>query len=143
MIKTEEHVLHQFAGVRTGKASPGLVENVMIDAYGSPMRLKELATISAPEARMLMIQPFDSTNMKAIEKGIQAAMEHVAVGGRIAVISFHSLEDRIVKNLLRSDREGWKVLTKKPVGPTEEESKINPRSRSAKLRAAERVESDE
>ena len=78
-----------------------------------------------------------------LEKGIQAAMEHVAVGGRIAVISFHSLEDRIVKNLLRSDREGWKVLTKKPVGPTEEESKINPRSRSAKLRAAERVESDE
>jgi ribosome recycling factor len=73
MIKTEEHVLHQFAGVRTGKASPGLVENVMIDAYGSPMRLKELATISAPEARMLMIQPFDATNMKAIEKGIQAA----------------------------------------------------------------------
>lgn len=75
-----------------------------------------------------------------LERGIQAAMEHVAVGGRIAVISFHSLEDRIVKNLLRSDRADWKVLTKKPVGPTDEEIKINPRSRSAKLRAAERVE---
>lgn len=73
MIKTEEHVLHQFAGVRTGKASPALIENVMVEAYGSPMRLKELATISAPEARMLMVQPFDGSQMKAIEKGIQAA----------------------------------------------------------------------
>lgn len=73
MLKTEEHVVHQFSGVRTGKASPGLIENVVIDAYGASMRLKELATISAPEARMLMVQPFDSTNMKAIEKGLQAA----------------------------------------------------------------------
>lgn len=73
MLKTEEHVVHQFTGVRTGKASPALIENVMVEAYGSPMRLKELATISAPESRMLMVQPFDASNMKAIEKGIQAA----------------------------------------------------------------------
>jgi 16S rRNA (cytosine1402-N4)-methyltransferase len=73
-----------------------------------------------------------------LERGIRAAMEQMAPGGRIAVISFHSLEDRIVKNQLRSDRAGWKVLTKKPIGPTAEESRINPRSRSAKLRAAEK-----
>ncbi|HTI71383.1 MAG TPA: ribosome recycling factor [Candidatus Limnocylindria bacterium] len=73
MIKTEEHVVHEFSGVRTGKASPSLIENLMIEAYGSGMRLKELATISAPEPRMLMVQPFDATNMKAIEKGIQSA----------------------------------------------------------------------
>src|SRR5437016_3684040 len=73
MLKTEEHVVHQFSGVRTGKASPSLIENVMVEAYGSSMRLKELATISAPESRMLMVQPFDIGNVKAIEKGIQAA----------------------------------------------------------------------
>jgi ribosome recycling factor len=73
MLKTEEHVLNQFAGVRTGKASPSLIENVMVEAYGSNMRLKELATITAPEARMLMVQPFDQSTMKAVEKGIQAS----------------------------------------------------------------------
>ncbi len=73
MLKTEEHLVHQFSGVRTGKASPALIENVMVEAYGSMMRLKELATITAPEARMLMVQPFDAGNTKAIEKGIQSA----------------------------------------------------------------------
>jgi ribosome recycling factor len=73
MQKTEEHVMNEFSGVRTGKASPSLIENVMIEAYGSNMRLKELATISAPESRMLMVTPFDQANLKAIEKGIQSA----------------------------------------------------------------------
>jgi len=73
MLKTEEHLVHQFAGVRTGKASPALIENLAIEAYGSHMRLKELATISAPESRMLLVTPFDQSNVKAIEKGIQSA----------------------------------------------------------------------
>ncbi len=73
MLKTEEHLLHQFSGVRTGKASPALIENVIIEAYDSRMRLKELATITAPEPRMLVVTPFDQSTLKAIEKGIQAA----------------------------------------------------------------------
>jgi ribosome recycling factor len=73
MLKTEEHVVHQFSTVRTGKATPALIENVMVEAYGGNMRLRELATISAPESRMLMVQPFDAGNMKAIEKAIQSA----------------------------------------------------------------------
>ena len=73
MLKSEDHVLNQFSGVRTGKATPSLIENVMVEAYGSNMRLKELATITAPEARMLMVQPFDQSTMKAVEKGIQAS----------------------------------------------------------------------
>jgi len=73
MQKTEEHVVHQFSGIRTGKATPGLIENVVIEAYDSRMRLKELATITAPEARMLMVTPFDQGTLKAIEKGIQQA----------------------------------------------------------------------
>ena len=73
MLKTEDHVVHEFTTVRTGKATPALIENVFVEAYGSNMRLKELATISAPESRMLMVQPFDASNMKAVEKAIQSS----------------------------------------------------------------------
>ena len=74
-----------------------------------------------------------------LEKGLKAATEKLNPDGRIAVISFHSLEDRIVKNRFRDEKEKLKVITKKPVGPDLEEIKMNPRSRSAKLRAAERI----
>jgi ribosome recycling factor len=73
MIKTEEVVQHEFAGVRTGKASPGLVENIMAEVYGSHMRLRELAGITTPEPRMLVIQPWDATTIHPIEKAIQKA----------------------------------------------------------------------
>ena len=73
MIKTEEAVQHDFAGVRTGKASASLVENVMVEVYGSQMRLRELAGISTPEARMIMIQPWDASSAGPIEKAIQKA----------------------------------------------------------------------
>ena len=71
MIKTEEAVQKEFTGVRTGKASPSLVENILVEVYGSQMRLRELAGISAPEARMLMIQPWDQASIGPIEKAIQ------------------------------------------------------------------------
>lgn len=77
-----------------------------------------------------------------LEKGLSGAIDHLAPRGRIAVISFHSLEDRIVKNRLRDEKDRLEVLTKKPIGPSEEEMRQNPRSRSAKLRAAEKREDE-
>jgi ribosome recycling factor len=66
--------LHQeFAGLRTGKASPSLVENVMVPYYGTPTRLREIAGISTPEARMIVINSYDPTALAAIEKAILAA----------------------------------------------------------------------
>jgi len=75
-----------------------------------------------------------------LEKVLPQALEILKPGGKLVIISFHSLEDRIVKNFYRSRASiDLKILTKKPVGPTVEEIKINPRSRSAKLRAAEKL----
>lgn len=71
MIKTEEVVVNEFSGVRTGKASPSLVENILVEVYGSMMRIRELAGITTPEARMLMIQPWDAASVQPIEKAIQ------------------------------------------------------------------------
>ena len=71
MIKTEEVVQHEFSGVRTGKASPSLVENILVEVYGSNMRIRELAGITTPEPRMLMITPWDASTIQPIEKAIQ------------------------------------------------------------------------
>jgi ribosome recycling factor len=73
MIKTEQVVVNEFAGVRTGKASTGLVENIQAEVYGSMMRIRELANINTPEPRMLVIQPWDVTALHPIEKAIQKA----------------------------------------------------------------------
>jgi ribosome recycling factor len=60
----------EFGSVRTGRASPAMLDRVMVDYYGAVTPLKQLATINVPEARLLTIQPFDKSSMKAIEKGI-------------------------------------------------------------------------
>ena len=71
MSKTEQVVVSGFAGVRTGKASPALVENIMVEVYGSQMRVRELAGITTPEPRTLTIQPWDANSLHPIEKAIQ------------------------------------------------------------------------
>lgn len=71
MMKTEEVVLHEFSGIRTGKASPSLIENILVEVYGSNMRIRELAGITTPEPRMLLIQPWDAGTLHPIEKAIQ------------------------------------------------------------------------
>jgi ribosome recycling factor len=73
MIKSEEVVVRDFAGVRTSKASPALVENIQAEVYGSMMRIRELANITTPEPRMLVIQPWDVGSLHPIEKAIQKA----------------------------------------------------------------------
>ena len=70
MTKTETVVQHEFSGIRTGKASPVLVENIMVEVYGSHMRIRELAGITTPEPRLLLIQPWDAGTVHPIEKAI-------------------------------------------------------------------------
>ncbi|HEV2770789.1 MAG TPA: ribosome recycling factor [Solirubrobacteraceae bacterium] len=70
MGKSVESTAQEFGSVRTGRASPQLLDRVTVDYYGAPTPLRQLATINAPEARMLTVQPYDKSSMKAIEKGI-------------------------------------------------------------------------
>ena len=73
MKKALDFTLHEFSSIHTGKATPVMVEGVMVEAYGSSMRLKECAAITTPDSRMIQIQPWDPSLTKAIEKAIQVA----------------------------------------------------------------------
>ena len=73
MRKAVESTLHQFTSVRTGRANPHLLDRVMVDYYGAQTPIKQLATISAPEARLLTVTPYDKTAMKNLEKAIRDA----------------------------------------------------------------------
>ena len=70
MAKAIEHVRVEFANVRTGRASPALVENLLVDYYGAETPLKQLANFSVPEPRLLVVSPFDKGAMAMIEKAI-------------------------------------------------------------------------
>lgn len=77
--------------------------------------------------------------LEELQSGLKAAMQKMCPGGRMAVITFHSGEDRIAKNVFRDAKAEFSILTKKPLIPTREEIKMNPRSRSSKLRAVEKL----
>ena len=70
MSNAEDATVREFTTVRTGKASGALVENIMVEAYGSQMRLREVAGITTPEPRTIAIQPYDASTIPSIEKGI-------------------------------------------------------------------------
>jgi ribosome recycling factor len=70
MEKAVEHLQHELRGLRTGRASPALVEDIRVEYYGTPTPMKSIASIAVPEATQLMIKPFNPQDMKAIEKAI-------------------------------------------------------------------------
>ncbi|MGI8902326.1 MAG: ribosome recycling factor [Solirubrobacteraceae bacterium] len=70
MAKSVDSTRHEFGSVRTGRATPALLDRVLVDYYGTSTQLKQLATITAPEPRLLTIQPYDKGSVKAIERAI-------------------------------------------------------------------------
>ena len=68
-----EYLKEEFRGIRTGRASPGLVDHIKVDYYGSPTDLRQLATIGTPDATLIVIKPFDPSTLKDIEKAIYAS----------------------------------------------------------------------
>jgi ribosome recycling factor len=73
MAAALEHLKNELKAIRTGRANPAMLDSVSVEIYGSQMRIKDVASISAPEARMLLITPFDSHNTNAIGKAIEKA----------------------------------------------------------------------
>ncbi len=70
MVKSVEHARAEFATVRTGRASASLLDRIDVDYYGTATPLRQLSTVNVPEPRMMTVQPFDPTSIKAIEKAI-------------------------------------------------------------------------
>lgn len=73
MDQAVEHTIHEFSGVRTGRANAGILNRVTVDYYGTQTPLQQLASFSVPEARMLIVQPFDKSSIPAVERAIQEA----------------------------------------------------------------------
>jgi 16S rRNA (cytosine1402-N4)-methyltransferase len=133
------------------KIARAIVEARRIDHIQSCLRLSEIVASAIGYKPSFKINPATKTfqafriflndELNSIKGALQKAPRFLKKGGRIVVISFHSLEDRIVKQTFRafSGNGMLKVLTKRPISTTENEISLNPRSRSAKLRSAERI----
>jgi len=112
MENAEAHTLQEFSTLHTGKASPAMVEGVMVEAYGSNMRLKEVAAISTPDARMIQVQPWDKSLIKAVEKALQTANLGInpAVDGGVIRLPLPDLSrerrEELVKVVHRLAEEG-------------------------------------
>jgi ribosome recycling factor len=107
MEKGVEYMLHEFAAVRTGKASPALVENIDVDAYGTSMKLKQLALISTPEPRLLLIQPFDASVTKDVERALKESKIGItpAVDGKLIRLPIPELSEERRKELVKRVRQ--------------------------------------
>jgi ribosome recycling factor len=104
MEKSVDYMVHEFAAVRTGKASPALVENVDVHAYGAAMKLKQLALITTPEPRLLVVQPFDASTVRDIEKALNESKIGItpSVDGKIIRLPIPELSEERRRDLVRS-----------------------------------------
>ncbi|MEQ1854464.1 MAG: ribosome recycling factor [Chthoniobacteraceae bacterium] len=104
MEKAANYLTHEFSTVRTGKASPALVEGIDVEAYGSMMKLKQLALISSPEPRLLVINPFDASTTQAIEKAIKESNIGIqpSVDGKIIRLPIPALSEERRRDLVKT-----------------------------------------
>ena len=89
--------------MRTGKASPQLVENLRVDAYGTAMRLKELAGITAPEPRLLLVQPWDAANVDPVRKALEESQLGISpqVDGKLIRLPIPQLSEERRRDLIK------------------------------------------
>ncbi|MBE7494729.1 MAG: ribosome recycling factor [Verrucomicrobiaceae bacterium] len=133
MTKAVEHAIHEFATVRTGKASPTLVENmdVHVHSYGSHMKMKQLAMITTPDARLIRIEPFDPGTLQDIDRAIRESK--LGLNG--------SIEGKVIRlpiPALSQERREQMVKMCKQLG---EEARV--RVRSARRHALEALKAGE
>ena len=107
MQKTIDVVMSDFASVRAGRANAAVLDKITVDYYGAPTPLNQVAAISSPDPRSLMIQPWDGTLLKAIEKAIQCSDLGINPqnDGRVIRLSFPQLTEERRKDLTRQVRK--------------------------------------
>ncbi len=114
LLDTEERMEKAIAklkddltGIRTGRANPGLVDSVRVDAYGSPTPIKQIASVSAPEPTQLVIRPFDPSTIKDIEKGIIASDLGLAPqnDGKVIRLNIPALSTEVRRSMVARTKE--------------------------------------
>ncbi len=103
MEKAIAHARTEFSGIRSGRAAPGLVERLTVEAYGVDVRLVEVASVSVPEARQLLISPHDPANLDAIERAIRSSDLGLSPSsdGRALRLNFPPLTEERRRDLVR------------------------------------------
>ncbi len=114
MVAAIEHLKMELKGIRTGRANPAMLDGVVVEVYGSPLRLKEIASVTAPEPRLLLITPFDTQNNKAIGKAIETANLGLVpiVDGNVVRLKIPPMDDSMRKEMVKvchKKREDAKV----------------------------------
>lgn len=109
-----EHLKNELKNIRTGRANPGILDSVTLEVYGSPMRLKDIASVTAPEPRMLLITPYDPKNTAAIGKAIEKANLNIMpiVDANVVRIKIPQMDDSMRKEMIKlchKKREDCKV----------------------------------
>lgn len=103
--KAHEHFLEDIKKIRTGRAHPGMLDGVMVEAYGSQMPLNQVSTVTAPEAQLLQITPFDPTNLQSI---VTAIRDNPSLGlnpsddGRVVRVPIPALTEERRKEIVRT-----------------------------------------
>ena len=103
MVQTKDHLHEELKHIRTGRADPQMLNSVRVEAYGTQMNLKELATITTPEARQLLVTPFDSQNLGAIRKSIETANLNInpIVDGNLIRLNIPQMDQGMRQNMVK------------------------------------------
>ena len=129
MTKSVESTRHEFGSIRTGRASPALLDRINVDYYGTVTPLKQLATISAPEARLLTVQPYDKSSIKAIERAILESDVGLTPGndGNLIRLSIPELTEerrrqlvKVVRNITEDGRVAIRNIRRDVMGDLRE-----------------------
>ena len=107
MMKSLDVIQAEFAGIRTGKASPDLVTNLMVEAYGTNMRLRELAAVTTPDSRLIVIQPWDAGTVDAVRKALEESKLGISpqVEGKTIRLPIPPLSEERRQDLVKAVRK--------------------------------------
>src|ERR1700677_581985 len=107
MIKSTEVIQGEYSGIRTGKAPPDLVTNIMVESYGTHMRLKELAAVTTPDSRLILIQPWDAGTVDAVRKALEESKLGITpmVDGKLIRLPIPPLSEERRQDLVKAVRK--------------------------------------